>query len=529
MLLNSFFSMPVSIIMDGSLTVATTVLCGSLLWILFLIYDIRCRPLAPSLASSLQLLSHIIPAVVLFATTIVSQNVEDYTLIWFIALLAFRYWRTLINIYFWFKYKPARSNVNEKMTSSDCTVIVPTVGPEGNLVFAEMVAAILVNRPSRLVFSTNTELAAKQVKIFLSRFLQDFHAGRTTYQRQWASGFTKVTTDIEVTNTSVSNKRQQVVNAFSMVDTAILVMIDDTSIWHPRFLSATLPAFDDEKVGIVGTRKWVKRIPYIADPTVSALKNLWLQYWTGFWNTMGGLYLVRHNFEIRATNAADGGVFCVSGRTSLIRTEIVDNANFKHDFLNEYVLRLGDWFPGWGPVTADDDNFITRHVINHGWDVKIQYSEEATMTTTLGKFPLKFPDQCKRWSRTTFRQNPIALFVDRTIWWKWPLTVWTTYFPWMYNAALVWDSLMVYALTQTKFYTEATHPKAMLCGLIMFIWISKLVKTIPWFWKYPMDFLLYFVIPAYPLFVYYHSLLKIWTAFTFWDLTWSGRKLPKAD
>jgi hypothetical protein len=49
------------------------------------------------------------------------------------------------------------------------------------------------------------------------------------------------------------------------------------------------------------------------------------------------------------------------------------------------------------------------------------------MTTVLGTYPLKIPDQAKRW--TTFRHNPIALFVDRT--------VWTTLFPWMHNAALI--------------------------------------------------------------------------------------------
>jgi hypothetical protein len=47
----------------------------------------------------------------------------------------------------------------------------------------------------------------------------------------------------------------------------------------------------------------------------------------------------------------------------------------------------------------------------------------------------------------------------------------------------------------------------------------------PVVWTYPVDFLLYFVIPAYPMFAYWHSLLKIFTAFTFWDLAWSGRKL----
>lgn len=253
--------------------------------------------------------------------------------------------------------------------------------------------------------------------------------------------------------------------------------------------------------------------------------GLWHQYVAGFWNTIGGTYLVRHNFETCATNAADGGVFCVSGRSSLIRTKIVKNDSFTQAFTNEYILRLGDFFPGWGPVAADDDVFITRWVVNHGYDVKIQSSKGATMTTMIGTYPLKFPDQCRRWSRTGFRQLPIALFIDRTMWWKWPLTVWTTTIPWLYNAALIWDTLAVYRCTRTSLYAQSSHRAALLCSLVVFIWLTKLVKTIPWFWAYPADFFLYFVIPAYPLFVYWHSLLKVYTAFTFWDLAWSGRKL----
>jgi hypothetical protein len=101
------------------------------------------------------------------------------------------------------------------------------------------------------------------------------------------------------------------------------------------------------------------------------------------------------------------------------------------------------------------------------------------MTTILGKYPLKFPDQCKRWSRTTFRQNPIALFYDRTIWLKWPLSVHTTYIPWLYNAALIFDGLAVFTLTQTNLYANSLHRTQMLCGLSFFIWMTKLVKTIP--------------------------------------------------
>jgi cellulose synthase/poly-beta-1,6-N-acetylglucosamine synthase-like glycosyltransferase len=200
----------------------------------------------------------------------------------------------------------------------------------------------------------------------------------------------------------------QVCHAFNIVETSIIVMVDDTAIWNPNFLDAALPFFSSEKIGFVGCPEWVKRLRAPRDPALNLFAGLWDQYVRGFWNCMGGLYLVLHNFEICATNAADGGVFCVSGRSSLIRTSIAKNASFTDTFCNEYFLRMGDHFPGWGPVKADDDNFLTRWVINHGHDVKIQYSAEFTMTTVLGGYPLKFPEQCKRWSRTTFRQNPYA-------------------------------------------------------------------------------------------------------------------------
>jgi hypothetical protein len=439
--------------------------------------------------------------------------------------MIFRYWRTLVAIWFWFQYEIAVSTPEPNIIAQDCSVIVPTVGPAGNKFFHEMVTAILINRPARLIFSTNTDSAAEQVDAVLPHILADVQAGSSTYQVEHDLGPIKVTTEILVRNANMSNKRQQVVHAFSNVDTEILVIVDDTAIWQPQFLQATLPAFESKQVGFVGTRKWVKRLPHPRDPTANFFAGLWNQYVAGFWNTIGGLYLVRHNFETRSSNAADGGVFCVSGRSSLIRTDIVKNPSFEHAFLNEYVLRFGEFFPGWGPVAADDDNFITRWVINHGWQIKIQSSKDATMTTSLGTYPLKFPDQCQRWSRTTFRQNPIALFSDRTVWWTWPLTTWTTLFPWLYNAALIWDSLAVYILTQTDMYAQSSDRMAMMGLLVGFIWMSKLVKTIPWFWEYPVDFFLYFVIPAYPCFTYWHSLLKVYTAFTFWDLTWSGRKL----
>jgi cellulose synthase/poly-beta-1,6-N-acetylglucosamine synthase-like glycosyltransferase len=507
--------------MTTSIKVTLILQFAMFLWTMFLIYDARRQQHRPSTSRQVGLLCHNIPAMLFLFTTLVAQAAEDTVLVWFVALMVFRYWRTLVNIWFWFQYEPAVAIPDFKLNPSDCTVIVPTMGPEFSEFYDEMLASILINRPARLALSTNTDLAEEQVKTALPAVLAQLEAGTTAYQKQHGLPATeKQTTEIVVLNARVSDKRRQVIHGFSNVKTEIIVMADDTAIWHPRFLQATLPAFQSDNVGFVGTHKWVKRVRHPRDKTRNILVGLWKQYIAAFWNTMGALYLVRHNFEIRATNAADGGVFCVSGRTSLIRTEIVMNARFTKAFLNEYIF-------SWGPLMADDDNFITRWVINHGFDVKMQLLPEATMTTTLGTLPLKFRNQCKRWSRTTFRQNPIALFVDRTVWWKWPLTCWTTLLPWMYNAALIWDALAVYMLTKTGMYRQSSCCTAMLLSLIWFIWLTKLVKIIPWFYRYPVDFLLYVVIPAYPMFVYCHSLLKIYTAFTFWDLSWSGRGLRK--
>jgi len=287
---------------------------------------------------------------------------------------------------------------------------------------------------------------------------------------------------------------------------------------------ATLPASQSEKVGLVGTKKWV-RVRSPPDPSKNFVAGLWEQYVAGFWNTIGGTYLTRHNFGLRTTNAADGGVFCVAARAALMRASIVKDAAFTQAFTNEYLLRFGDWVSGFGPVVVDDDVFLTRWVIDNGWDIKIQLSEETVMTTAIGEYPLKFPSQCERWSRTTMRQNPIKPLIDRTVWWKFPLTVWSTELIWLYNAALFWDGLAAYALTRTDMYAQSADRKFMLCALIGLFWTTKLIKTLPWYWMYPTDFILYFLIPAAPIFTCCHSLLKVYTALTFWNIEWLGRQI----
>ena len=510
-------------------------------------------------------LLHIVPMLLLHVTINKSMSVKDKGLLWFSALIVFRYWRAIVTRFFYTQYKAADVPYNDlKFKPEHCTVIVPTVGLLNNPVFALMVEGILRNKPGRLIFVANNEQARDLVERKVEAVKEAFTKGDSGYEKIWDAVVPifnwKDETEIEYKNIVESNKRKQTDTAIGMVDTDITIMVDDTAVWHPKFLEATLPAFNDPKVGLVGTRK---RVQYIRPSHIEDAHNgksrirFWLSWYrSGFWNTVGAQYLDRHSYEIRASNAGDGAVFAISGRTLAILTAIAKDLKFRAEFVEEYVLTwVSEWLSylkswhispagyllkifegkgltnkGIGPLLADDDNFITRWVINHGWNIKVQSSPEATMMTRLGSVEIfKYVDQCERWSRTTFRQNPIALFSDRTIWWKWPIGVWTVYFPWMYNFAVVWDGLAIFNFWRSGMYQNSSNGNARLVCLVLAIWATKLIKTWRWFRENPLDFLLFFVIPAYPLFGYYHSWLKLYTAISCWKNDWSGRDVKKAE
>jgi hypothetical protein len=98
-------------------------------------------------------------------------------------------------------------------------------------------------------------------------------------------------------------------------------------------------------------------------------------------NLIGCIYLARHNFEVRASSAipTDRGVFVVSGRTAAHRTCILQDENFPDSFTNEMFL-----FGLLGLLNCDDDNFITRWNLKHDWDIRIQYSKDSIIETTIG-------------------------------------------------------------------------------------------------------------------------------------------------
>jgi hypothetical protein len=415
-----------------------------------------------------------------FALVMYSRNAH------FLFLFVFRYLRLIIHaISYWILYRPTPIPRKPHYRPRDVTVIVPTVDPE-NEDFVECVSSIISNKPKKLIIVVpNKEMVKSTEKALVS----------------WRLRSKKI--PISVLRAVQANKRVQVACAIPHVRTSIAIIADDHVLWRSaKFLPTILAPFEDPKVGAVGTNKRALRT-----------KNGFTT--EAFWNMLGALYLERQNFDVRATNALDGGVFVNSGRTSAHRTSILQSPDFLDGYLNERFF-----FGMFGPLNCDDDNYITRYEVRHGWNIKIQHCPNGLMETPLGVYP-KYLSQCLRWVRTTWRSNSASLLTDRTVWRRQPWSVYAVYVTSFVNFTLFYDFTLVYFLFQTTWASTST-----VACLLVWILASKLVKLTPYFFRQPKDLIF---LPGYYAFAYFHSLIKLYALLTFWNVTWSGRELYRID
>uniref|UniRef100_A0A093VSB1 Hyaluronan synthase 1 n=2 Tax=Talaromyces marneffei TaxID=37727 RepID=A0A093VSB1_TALMA len=404
----------------------------------------------------------------------------------FLSLFVIRYLRLIVHtISYWLLYRPIPIPQQPHYGLCDVTVIVPTVDPE-NTDFVECILSIISNKPKKLIIVVPSKEMVNSIK---KRLIS------------WRICSKKIS--MSVLRAVQVNKRAQVACAIPHVRTAITIIADDHVFWRsPRFLSTILAPFEDPRVGAVGTNK----------RAIRAEKGFTT---AAFWNMLGAIYLERQDFDVRATNALDGGVFVNSGRTSAHRTSILQSPNFLEGYLNERFF-----FGLFGPLNCDDDNYITRYEVRYGWNIKIQHCPHGLMETPLGTYP-KYLSQCLRWARTTWRSNSASLFSDRTVWRRQPWCVYAVYLTSFINFALFYDFALVYFFSHTTWARTTT-----VLYLLAWILVSKLVKLIPYFLRHPKDLIF---LPGYYAFAYFHSLIKFYALLTFWDVTWSGRQLDRID
>ena len=254
------------------------------------------------------------------------------------------------------------------LSCHDVTVIIPTINfdsPE----LRETIRTISLTEPREILLVTVE--ANRQSLADLARSTQ--------------------APNLRIFTVAHANKRHQLCRAIPEVTTAITVLADDDVAWPPNMLHWLLAPFERPNMGGVGT---CQRLHRPDQPNV--------------WNFLGALYLERRNFEISATTHIDGGISCLSGRTAAYRSRILQDQAFMAGFTNEY------WWSKY-QLNADDDNFITRWLVAHGWAIHIQYSKEAELRTTLEGNP-KYLKQCLRWSRSNWRSNLKSMLWEKHIW-----------------------------------------------------------------------------------------------------------------
>ncbi|KAK0665097.1 hypothetical protein DIS24_g60 [Lasiodiplodia hormozganensis] len=419
-------------------------------------------------------LSQLLVAVALIGSR---PGLQSSWLCLFVILFLFRYVRLVVHIiaYNSFKAKPVLENPT--FTAKDVTVIMPTVEPRGEA-FEECIHRVVANGPAKVLVVT---VGHENI------------GDATEYCKA-------LSPSILVLSVPAPSKREQVKRAIPEIETAITVLCDDTVFWPETFLTHVLAPFEDGRVGIVGTCKRVRR----------ALGRFGL---ADFWNLCGVMRLERTNFDLASTNAVDGGVSCVSGRTCAVRSCILQEPAFQEEFTSEYIF-----WKRFGPLNAGDDKWMTRWVMKRGWTVFHQSCPEVRIETILGVKGggARFRGQCLRWARSSARDNPKMIFRDG-LWRRYPWTAYAVLATSIVNYAMLYDPLLVYTLHKAM---GGPDSRPLLLLLVLWILATKFVRPASHYWRHPGD-LVY--APFIILFGYYHSWIKLHALMTCWDISWGTR------
>jgi cellulose synthase/poly-beta-1,6-N-acetylglucosamine synthase-like glycosyltransferase len=401
----------------------------------------------------------------------------------FSALFAFKFVKIVVH-FVAYNFFDASAETPEVRTisNSDVTVVIPSISAFDSG-FIDCIMSVLANGPAKIIIST----AGADNLTAARRFIDEL-----SQQNELPVGL------IEAVATTSSSKRHQFILGVLQAKTAIVAFCDDSSRWPSTFLNSILAEFEDPLVGLVGSVKRVIRGP---GTTISQ----------SFRNYLACIYLERHNFECTATYNIDGGVFVISGRTGLIRTSIVQNKKFQNSFLSET-------FMGRGPMNVDDDNFLTRYMVNRGWKTVFHNRPEACIESALGVQGgwVKFTGQLLRWARTTWRSNLRSMLIDCICWERHPWTSYAMFVSLLFNISILYEPLLFLCLYKSGFATRETY-----LGLAFLLVVSKLLKPWSYLRRNPDD--LCWVVPGV-LFGYAHGLLRIYALFTMTDISWSGRK-----
>ncbi|KAI0779293.1 glycosyltransferase like family 2-domain-containing protein [Fomes fomentarius] len=362
------------------------------------------------------------------------------------------------------------------IAEEDVTIIVPTI--DAGEEFKEAAHSWLVGKPKEIVIITEEKMLGP---------LQDL-ANAVDPER------------IRVLTVPFANKRLQMSHGIKNTTTDIIVFADDDAIWPPTMLPYILACFEDQKVGGVGTSQRVQ--PVGKSMTV--------------WEVLAAFRLSIRNIEISSSTHIDGGLPCLSGRTAAYRTVILKDPEFLHGFTHDYWL-------GKYQLNSGDDKFLTRWMVTHGWSTYVQCCKEAELLSTM-KPNWRFLKQVLRWTRNTWRSDLRSLFTERQIWTSHPYVAYTMVDKLFNPLTLLAGPFFVgYIVYKTFIPVEkgGYHlPWNVLVSYFIWLFATRTAKLLPHLWHRPQDVI---HIPAFILFGYYFSIMKLYALFTLHETGWGTR------
>lgn len=290
---------------------------------------------------------------------------------------------------------------------------------------------------------------------------------------------------VEVIPIDIPGKRAALAVGVDASTTELVALVDSDVIWEPDVLKKIKMPFIDPKIGGVGTRQHM----YPSDGKHATL-----------WERLADIYLdIRYSDEVPATTRWGRAVSCLSGRTAIYRTKLLQS--LREPFLNETF---------WGThCMSGDDKRYTCLVLQNGYNTWNQL--DAHVYSTFKPDFQGFVKQRIRWSRNSFRSDLRALWQGWV--WRYP-----------YLAFMLIDKTVAP-------FTLLVGPIVLILSIIMGQWqlvmalliwwhASRAFKIWPHLSRRPADWL---ILPAFVGVTYYMSLVKAYALFTIREHKWLTR------
>lgn len=373
-----------------------------------------------------------------------------------------------------------------KITKKDCTMIIPVYMPEPG--FDDCVLSWIASQPKKIVIVS----AVVGYQGVVDMVAEMDHKG----------------VEVIVISDPRPGKRAAMYRGLDEVDTELTIFADDDALYYPKLLDSIIQPFKDPMMGGVGTRQIAR--PKNEDGT-----------WD-MWDIIMDMRLFQRYIEIRATSFMGGGASCLSGRTMGYRTKLFKPTQeyyentFKKAFLSEHFL---------GQLQlSGDDKCLTRMCINSEYKMYTQICYDCTLSTQFEKGS-KLLGQILRWSRNTWRSDLKLLFVEWTVWWKYPWLMFVLLDKIISPFTMVAGPIIVIVAMIMK------RNAFIFVGFLAYLVITRTIKGIMYFAygnpRPPMRWIFY--MPHFIIFQYFSAVFRIWALFTLSNRKWGNRNVKVSN